>query len=794
MTRVTRRGAGAWQDEARCPRDEGATGISTIEMHDAYSHRRRGAGGLVLLACLASLPLPAQELEEIVVTATRRAVDLQDVPVSVSSYSSDFIRDSGVDTLADLSLYAPNLGFSTSSQPTNARIAIRGISSVGNNAIEPAVGVFVDGVYLPRPGALLGNLLDLDAVEVLRGPQGTLFGRNTAAGAILLRSAAPGDVFAGHLEAGAGEYGAASLEGVVSGPLGDALGGRLALRWAERDGYGDNTFDGREIGAQDELAARAKLALAAGDGVEATLTLDYAELDSGGSIVELVNATANPVFDATLNALFGADASTADDGDYVVNQDHQDRLRDEQWGAALDVELPIGEHTLRSISAVRDWQAATRESSLRIPADVLPRITRYDSRSLSQELQLLSPQGGALEYIAGLYLYDEDYDIGQDFDAGADTCIPVVFALAGLAAAQACAAAPQTPAVASSFTQSLTSYAAFAQASWALAPDWSLTAGLRYTGEDKDGAFVQTLPNPVIGSLFRAAEAEPALAADDSALTWLVNLRWFANEDLMLFASASTGFKGGGFNSEGAAVALGADARSFDAETSRNLELGVKSQWLERRMTANVTLYHTVLDDFQDRSFDGLSFLTRNAGSRTQSGFEADLSLRPLEALTLYASLSYLDAEFDRFDAASPLPGDTAPQDLAGKRPHYAPDWQGALVADWSAALGDSGFDGSLRAELTHVGEQNIGGNTNQNPQSMEPSRTLFNLHAGIGGERWRATLSVRNLADEAYCQARFDQPLGEALGAVDAAANTSVQRCVLGEPRVMGLTLRYSF
>lgn len=762
-------------------------------MRDNSRTRPGTVPGLALGLCLFATAAPAQQLEEIVVTATRRVADIQDVPVSVSSYSGDFIEQSGIDTLQDLSLYAPNFTFSTSSQPTNARVAIRGISSVGNSAIEPAVGVFLDGVYLPKPGSLLGNLLDLEAVEILRGPQGTLFGRNTAAGAILLRSATPGQDFSGHVEVAAGDFGLATIEAVAGGPLGDSLSGRIALRRAERDGYGDNLFDGEEIGFRDDVSARGTLSFT-GSAVTARLTVDYSDIDSGGSIVELVNDTANPVFDATLNALFGDAAGTADDGDYVVNQDHQDRLRDEQWGAALHLDFDLGAHTLRSISSARDWQADTRESSLRIPADVLPRITRYDTRTLSQEFQLLSPSDSAVEYIAGLYLYDEDYDIGQDFDAGADACIPVVFALAGLPAAQACAAAPQAPAISSTFTQSLTSVAAFAQATFAIGEDWSLTTGVRYSSEDKDGTFEQLLLNPVIGSLFRAAENEPALNADDSAFTWLINARWFASEQVMLFASASTGFKGGGFNSEGAAVALGTDARTFDAETSRNYELGIKSEWLGRRMTANVTLYHTELDDFQDRSFDGLSFLTRNAGSREQSGFEADLALRPLEPLTLYAGLSYLDAEFQRFDAASPLPGDTQPQDLAGERPHYAPDWQGALVADWTDTFGAGGLEWSLRAELTHVGEQNVGGNTNQNPQSMEDARSLVNLRLGIGGQRWSAALYARNLADEAWCQARFDQPLGDSLGAVNPAANTSVQRCVLGEPRTSGVSLRYRF
>lgn len=751
--------------------------------------------GLIFASALLTPALiAAQQLEEITVTATRRIADIQDVPISISAYSGDFIAESGIDTLQDLSLYAPNFSFATSSQPTNARLIIRGIGSVGNNAIEPAVGVFIDGVYYPRPGALLGNLFDMQAVEVLRGPQGTLFGRNTAAGALNLRSNDPGTERTGHLQLAAGNYDAISVEGVVSAPLAETVAGRIAVRYSDRDGYGYNSFSNEEIGERDDLGLRGKLVFDISDRTSAKFTIDYNEINSGGNVVEIDPASGSPVFEGTLNALFGSGAQTADGFDYVVNQDHQDSLLDEQWGISADISHDVGAATFRSITALREWQASTRESALRIPADVLPRITDYDTRTISQEFQWLSPQGEAVEYIAGLFFYDEQYDIDQAFDAGADTCIPVVFALAGAGAAGACAAAPQDPAVASVFRQSLSSYAVFAQSTFNLSERLTLTVGGRYTTESKDGSFEQLLLNPVIGGLFRAAESEPALSADDDAFTWLVNASFFPSDAVMLFATASTGFKGGGFNSEGAAAALGSAARTFDAETSQNFEAGFKSELLNGRMTANVTLYLTELDDFQDRSFDGLSFITRNAGSRTQSGFEADLHYRPVDSLLIIAGASYLDAEFDSFSAASPLPGDTVPQDLSGRRPNFSPEWQGSLVADWNRPIAGTSLDWGLRAEWQYSGEQLLGSNTNLNPQALQDAYSLFNLRIAFGSEQWRLSLYGRNLADETYCQVYFDQPLGDSLGAVNPVANTTVQRCVLGMPATYGASIRVTF
>jgi iron complex outermembrane recepter protein len=455
----------------------------------------------VFLILLAGSYASAQ-VEEIIVTATKRAESIQDVPISISAYSGDFLESSDIRTLQDLSLYAPNFTMAYSSQATNARIFIRGIGSVGNSGIETSVGVFVDGVYYPRPGSVIGNLLDIETAEVLRGPQGTLFGRNTAAGALNLTTRAPTDQVEGYIQAGAGDYGAYSLEGVVNTPLSERVAARFAAKYTERDGYGFNTLSNEEIGERDDLTLRAKLGIDFTPNVTGTLTLDYNEVNSGGQIVELLPASASPVFDGTLDALFGSNVTTADGYDQVINQDHQDSLNDEQWGVAFNLEFPIGQHTVKSITSYRDWQATNRESAIRLTGDVLPRNHIYTTETLSQEFQLLSPTDGPLNYVLGLFYYEEDFDIDEDFDAGADTCVPVVFALAGAGAAGACLAMPQFPATDSDYTQSLTSVAAFAQATYSFSDRFSMTFGGRFTSDSKDAAFIQTTPNAIIGSLF----------------------------------------------------------------------------------------------------------------------------------------------------------------------------------------------------------------------------------------------------------------------------------------------------
>jgi len=757
---------------------------------------------LSVLILFASSVATAQ-IEEIIVTATKRAVSIQDVPISISAYSGDFLESSDIRTLQDLSLYAPNFTMAYSSQATNARILIRGIGSVGNSAIETSVGVFVDGVYYPRPGSVIGNMLDIETAEVLRGPQGTLFGRNTAAGALNLTTRNPSDQVEGYVLAGFGDYSAYTVEGVVNAPFSDRVAVRLAAKYAERDGYGFNTLAGqeREIGERDDLTLRAKLGIDFTPNVYGKLTLDYNEVNSGGQIMELLPATASPFFDGTLNALFGENATTADGYDQVINQDHQDSLNDEQWGVAFDLEFSVGQHTARSITAYRDWQATNRESAIRLTGDVLPRDHIYTTETISQEFQLLSPTDQPLTYVLGVFYYEEDFDIDEDFDAGVDACIPVVFALAGggaagAGAAGACLAMSQFPATDSDYTQSLTSTAVFAQATYSFTDRFSMTFGGRFTSDSKDAAFVQTTPNLVIGGLFRDPESVPDLSSDDDAFTWLVNASFYATDDIMFFATASTGFKGGGFNSGGSGVALGREARIFQEETSTNFELGIKSKFWNDRATANFTLYHTELDDFQDRSFDGLSFLTRNAGKRTQKGFEADVVLSPVDSLMIFGGFSYLDAEFDSFESASPLPGDTVSQNLTGRTPHFSPEWQGSLVAEWRAALGSGNLEWFLRPEYTYIGKQNIGANTNLNPQSIQDSYGLVNLRLGLAAAdgRWQVTAYGKNLSDEGYCEINFDQPLGEQFNGVNPVANTVPQRCSVGNPRTYGVSFRWNY
>ncbi len=742
-------------------------------------------------------------IETMVVTAQRREEDVQDVPISISAYGADFLEESNALTLEDISLYASNFTISSASSPTNQRIAIRGVGSVSNNALEPSVGVFIDGVYIPRSSSVIGNLIDLEAIEVLRGPQGTLFGRNTPQGALNIRTkGASRDAYEALFEAGAGSQSSYFVGGSVSGPITDNVAFRVSGRFSDREGFGDNLFTGGDVGGQEDLNIRGKLEFDVTPQLLVSVTGDYGKIESLGNVIELLNGTESAPFLGTLDAIFGPGTSnvvTSDGFDQDIFQLHGDFFDDEQWGLAVNAAYELGSgHTIRSITAYREWSVSGFEQVLRLPADVLPRITEFSTETFSQELQFLSPEGQRLTYLAGLFFYDEKYEIDEDLNLGADFCPELVLAFAGAGAASGCAAAPQIAGSDGEFSQDLTSFAVYGQASYDVLENVSVTLGGRYTTDDKTADYSNVVNNPFVTALgIRQNDEQLNLDADEfgdtDAFTYFANISYFPVDGVMLFATHSTGFKSGGFSSSGTAIPLTREQRGFAPEETTNYEVGIKSQLLNNTLQINATLFRMNIDDFQDRSFDGISLVVQNAGELRQQGGELDVVWAPLDQLSFFGALSYLDSEFIEYENASPLPGGDT-QDLTGARNHFSPKWQSSLVADWSDTIPH--FNNNqyfLRGELQYIGEQNVGTTTNQDPDTIQDAVTLFNAGVGLRADddRWELGFFGRNLSDEGYCNNILNQPFGGPFGATNAATNSTAQRCVLSAPREWGIQLR---
>ena len=789
-------------------------------------------GKVLALSCLIFLTnQAAAQIEEIVVTAQKRPENIQDVPISISAYSGNFLDDSGIDTLQDLGAYTPNLTLSQSSQVANQRIIMRGVGSVGNNAIEPSVAVFIDGVYYPRPASVVGTLSDLEIVEVLRGPQGTLFGRNASMGALNIKTKKPSDELEGNIRGSFGSFDSIRLSGSVSNAIASEATGRLSFHYSDRDGYGNNTFTGAGnstvFGAWKDFGIRGKLNFTPSDTVDINISVDYEKIKNQGSVIEVLSDTVLPlVYTGTLSVVLnplgpipgGPVPETENTFDYTINQDHRDSADDKQYGGVIDISWFTDTLTFRSITSYRNWKNNSFESALRLPADLLNRVTAYDTDTISQEIQVLSPTGEYLEYVAGVYYYKEDYNIDQQFDLGPEFCQAVnnlITALTlspptGALAASQCAAGPLTGAMDAEFRQDLTSYALFGQMTLNINEYLRINGGLRWTDDNKDGSFDQQVPNitllpPALNPLgldLRTIDSVPTLEFNDDKLTWMANVSYDATENIMVFATASSGFKSGGFNSDGANTVI---PRTFDSEEVENYELGVKTLLFDNRLMANLTFFKTQIDNFQDRQFDGVNFRVQNVGKLTQDGVELDLRFQPNEKYTAIAGISFLDSGFDSFPNATALPAviavtppgeDPQDQDLTGQRNHFSPKWQLSLISEWRDFFAESEYGWYLRGEFQHVSSQNIGAETNQNPQSIQAAYSTVNARGGItgGGENWEFAAFAKNITNEGYCQTVFNQPIGITLGLVDPATLGGMQRCVVGSPRTYGVEAIYRF
>ncbi len=776
--------------------------------------------------------IASAQIEEVVVTAQKRPENIQDVPISISAYSGNFLEKSGIKTLQDLGNYTPNLTLSQSSQVANQRIIMRGVGSVGDSAIEPSVAVFIDGIYYPRSASVTGTLSDLELVEVLRGPQGTLFGRNASMGALNITTRKPADELEGVLRASYGNYNDFRVAGSVSSGLTENSGGRLSFHHSDRGGYGNNTFTGAgnndEFGDWEDSSVRGKLNFSPSEMLDINLTLDYASVKNESGVIEVLSSTVLPAYLNTLTVVLnplgplpgGPLPDTTDTFDYTLNQDHRDYGDDEQWGGAADISWNLGNHTVRSLTGYRSWENDTFESALRLPADLLNRLTNYQTETFSQEIQLLSVDGEFLEYVTGLYYYDEKYDIDQLFNLGPDFCPAVRNLVAarsgsllfGNAANTQCAAGPQTGAVDLDFGQELTSFAAYGQVTFNIDEQLHVSGGLRWTSDKKEGSFNQLVPNTILlpstvtnplAINLRAVDSAPALEFKDKELTWMLNVSYDVTDSVMGYATASTGFKSGGFNADGANRVI---PRTFESETVNNYELGLKSSLFENRLVANLGIFRTGIDNFQDRQFDGVNFIVQNVGELIQDGIELDLLAQPNDNLYLAAGLSYLDSEFKSFPNATNLPAIVAAaqrlgqvpatQDLTGARNHFSPEWQVSLVSEWRDNFSDNGLGWFVRGEYQYVDEQNVGAETNQNPQSIQSAYDLVNVRAGLTGatENWELAVFGRNITDEGYCQTIFNQPIGTTLGLVDATTGGGMQRCVLGAPKTYGVEASYRF
>lgn len=711
-------------------------------------------------------------LEEIVVTATKRVESIQDVPVSVSAITGEQLETLAITDMEDLSTYIPN--FEINSVAVVPNLYIRGMGGGLTHSIEQSVGRFIDDVYISRAVINLHGFMDLANVEVLRGPQGTLFGKNTVGGALILRTADPTETFESGINISIGDFstvgGYEEFEGFLSGPLSENLNGRIAVRFKDREGYYENRLEGPDGTERTDYGVRTKFEWTPNDKLTANLKLEYQTYDEFGSDAAefgglggpplFVYQLASPQFTPELDWLVDydctdiiADRDTTGDGmvDTSTNTGSFCPQRDQSsTNVTLKLDYEVDAGTFTSISAYQDYTYDYQFYGLDMGLAGGFRATRNEDYSgFSQEVRFTSIEHDSYDYIVGAYFEDSDLARFQSSDINLVT----IFRDPGGAFL-----GRSEP-----WTQDTQTLAAFGQFRWHLADNMTLTLGGRYGDEDKDFDFERffrvygtetVLPIP-------GGPGGPPLAVSasrsENKFTGSASLRWEASDNAMAYISFSQGHKTGGFSDR--IDNPGADFE-FDAENVDAFELGTKLSLLDGNMNLNIALFHMSIEGMQlSTQIPGAvpAFSVDNAADSTSQGLEFDGTWSVNDVLTLGASFAYTDATYDSFPGAEVCPPGVSPGpsgtcDLAGLPLIFAPETKGTLFADlyFENAVGD--WDLAAHADINHSDDAFTDISYGEN--TVSPSHTTYNASVRFISPDDKYTISLvgKNLSEEAYC------------------------------------------
>lgn len=794
-----------------------------------------------------------RSIEEITVTAQRREESLQDVPISMSALSSTFIEDTGLTDFLGIQKYVPNLSINPVTDTRQTIIRVRGIGTSGFNAgFDPSVGIFVDGVYQGRAGMSFGDLLDIERIEVLRGPQGTLYGKNTAAGAINVLSQRPNYEYQGAFEAQFGNYNNFQQRGTFNLPLWDEkIATRFSAYNVDRDGFAENTILGEDANDENKWGLRSRTLFDVNDSFDVLISgdfsrqsnkccvadiLDYGEIPSLGlepfpcpagvlgclGNPNLIPAGGQGVTFEQLAQAAGRPLPEADGFDFKVEANAFDaalpnvpgQSREESpknkldvWGASLEGNYEIAEHVITSLTAWRGYTSDSLFDGDFSGYDAVRFSTDEELRQWSSELRVTSPGERQIEYTGGLYYFYEKHTT-----VAVNTILPLLGQFFWLGGANGFPLLPDGQRNTDNAKFETTSLAAFGQATWN--PPWderdgwwaplipSVTAGLRYTWEAKSRKGSQRADPLNSNAIDVPPLLGPDIDADNSRhadnLSPMINLRWFPTDEIMVYGKWARGFKSGGFNQ--LRVQQGRDIE-FDDEQSDSFELGLRTSWLDNRLTANITGFYTLYKDFQSQTFNGTTIEVRNAADLRSYGFEMDVGSAPIDYLTVGASVGFNIAEYEEFpDAECTVQqiADARPnrnpdgtlgvcpgQDLAGRPLDNAPRWTISSFAHYERPLpfipkisvnGYARVDYSFRS-LVYLA-QDLDPNLKQDPVS------LLGFRVGVRTEddRWELVGWVDNALDVAWHVVGFDVPALSGYAGINAP------------PRTFGFTLRARF
>lgn len=732
------------------------------------------------------------QLETVTVTTRRREESSQDVPTPMSVVSGTTLETQRVYRIQDLQQLVPSVNVAYM-HARQSSVSIRGLgNNPASDGLEGSVGLYIDNVYLGRPGMAVFDLMDIEQLEVLRGPQGTLFGKNTTAGVINISTRAPSFTPERSIETSVGEDGYFQTKGTISGPLNDVLAGRLSAYRTRSDGDIKNEFNGHDLNGGSRDGFRAQLLFKPNENFNLRWIGDYNEEDSSAGTRVLYNTgpTINGV--NLYSARAAAAGATLVNGSHrKVNLDNDQHVTVHQGGTSVEANWTLpSDFTLTSVSSYRFWNFTPRnDDGLNVPATYNAGVSVED-KQYSQEFRLASPKGEFFDYVLGAYYFGSDLDNKSFAYYGPQADIWNGTPRGALA---------NVNSVARGHIKT-DSFALFAQGTWHLTPRLDFTAGVRGTYEEKN-AWVNR-DAPVGGAAVTGAAATARrgrtgaydsgdLNQYSSSPSGLLNLSYRFTDDLLGYATLSHGEKSGGVNLVvGSAPTAGADSLLIGTERANNAELGFKSTLWDRRLQLNANVFWTQVNAYQTNAYDDVNrvqYLT-NAGSVRSRGVEFESTVIPLRGLTLNFNGSYNDVSYLSYkDAPCPpevsqAPGAPASCDLSGHQVVGASKWIGNANGKYEWNL-----DNGLQPYVTgsYAFRSKAVGTVEDSDYGQIPSYAVVNLSTGLRGDfnqgQWDVSLWLKNAFDKTYYTTLWTGGNGGYEG-------------LLGTPRTLGVSGRYDF
>jgi len=742
-------------------------------------------------------------LDEVIVTASKRAETLQDTSISVSVATADTLDKAQIIDIIDLQTAIPNLRIAQGQTASNTNFVIRGFGNGTNNiGIEPSVGVFIDGVYRSRSGAAISDLPDLERVEVISGPQSTLFGKNASAGVISVATPTPTGEEKGFVSASFGNHDSVRVKASYENALTEKLNFSVSGSINNADGFFNNAELDEELNERDRFSVRGQLFYTPNDDTRIRLIVDYDDLDEACChVINAVNTDGN----AALFGALGADIVSNDPSSSVGFSDVDARNEVSNSGVSLQIDHDYSNFTLTSITAYRS-------NEIRDDFDVdgsnlsFLRTNERDIEidTFTQEIRLTSNNDNKLQWLVGAYYFDESIDSQSNAEFGADfrNIVSAGFVAAGQPPLSVIEGLVN-PALVGTFLAEGTgsqetatldndSYSVFGQLDYALTDNLTGTIGINYTKDEKEFSIIQnltevragitlppTIPVPNFSpNLIDIPNSVEDNSTDDDEITYTARLAWKMNENLNLYATYATGFKASSVDLSRDSAPSVTDfallqaaglaepnsvpgSRSIQPEDTTVYEVGLKA--LFSRGSFNLALFDQEIENFQSAVFNGTGFTLVSEDEQTVKGAEFDLSLAPTDALSLNLRGTYLDAE-----------------DSQGEPTTTVSDIRLSLSAQYNFTL--AGLNSYVRGDYLYVEDSPLVAGLSSSQASNEIN--MLNMSVGVdAGDGLSVSLWARNLNDDDF--------LWTAFPSFGLTGNFSGFR---NAPRTYGISLRKDF